>query len=92
MGEDHQLNSPREALDAGIATVYQGLAVVPLMPIWRNFFVVSERAEPPHELDQLGRHSAVIEEVQTEVADAAGGTFSKWWRRRLTRMGEPAAP
>jgi simple sugar transport system ATP-binding protein len=34
--------SPREALDKGIATVYQDLAVVPLMPVWRNFFLGSE--------------------------------------------------
>ncbi|MEV6006390.1 ATP-binding cassette domain-containing protein [Streptomyces sp. NPDC051976] len=34
--------SPREALDHGIATVYQDLAVVPLMPVWRNFFLGSE--------------------------------------------------
>ncbi|MBI5159829.1 MAG: sugar ABC transporter ATP-binding protein [Micrococcales bacterium] len=34
--------SPRDALDAGIATVYQDLAVVPLMPVWRNFFLGSE--------------------------------------------------
>ncbi|QIZ36529.1 sugar ABC transporter ATP-binding protein [Saccharopolyspora sp. ASAGF58] len=31
-----------EALEAGIATVYQDLAVVPLMPVWRNFFLGSE--------------------------------------------------
>ncbi|MFJ2114289.1 MULTISPECIES: ATP-binding cassette domain-containing protein [unclassified Streptomyces] len=36
------LGSPREALDRGIATVYQDLAVVPLMPVWRNFFLGSE--------------------------------------------------
>jgi simple sugar transport system ATP-binding protein len=35
-------SSPREALELGIATVYQDLAVVPLMPIWRNFFLGSE--------------------------------------------------
>ena len=34
--------SPREALDHGIATVYQDLAVVPLMEVWRNFFLGSE--------------------------------------------------
>ncbi len=34
--------SPREALDRGIATVYQDLAVVPLMEVWRNFFLGSE--------------------------------------------------
>jgi len=35
-------NSPREALERGIATVYQDLAVVPLMPVWRNFFLGNE--------------------------------------------------
>ncbi len=41
-GEERRLASPREALDLGIATVYQDLAVVPLMPVWRNFFLGSE--------------------------------------------------
>jgi simple sugar transport system ATP-binding protein len=41
-GEQVQFDSPREALDRGIATVYQDLAVVPLMPVWRNFFLGNE--------------------------------------------------
>ncbi|NGO80777.1 sugar ABC transporter ATP-binding protein [Streptomyces sp. YC504] len=41
-GEEVRLTKPREALDRGIATVYQDLAVVPLMPVWRNFFLGSE--------------------------------------------------
>ena len=41
-GEDGGSRSPREALALGIATVYQDLAVVPLMPVWRNFFLGSE--------------------------------------------------
>lgn len=41
-GQETTLGSPREALDRGIATVYQDLAVVPLMPVWRNFFLGSE--------------------------------------------------
>src|SRR5690606_27115685 len=41
-GKPRRFASPREALDAGIATVYQDLAVVPLMPVWRNFFLGSE--------------------------------------------------
>jgi len=41
-GEEVKLSSPRDALDRGIATVYQDLAVVPLMPVWRNFFLGSE--------------------------------------------------
>lgn len=35
-------NSPRDALDRGIATVYQDLAMIPLMSIARNFFLGSE--------------------------------------------------
>jgi simple sugar transport system ATP-binding protein len=42
MGQERKLTSPREALDSGIAAVYQDLAVVGLMPIWRNFFLGSE--------------------------------------------------
>ncbi len=34
--------SPRDAKEAGIATVFQDLATVPLMAIWRNFFLGSE--------------------------------------------------
>jgi simple sugar transport system ATP-binding protein len=41
-GQEVHFNSPREALDHGIATVYQDLAVVPLMPVWRNFFLGNE--------------------------------------------------
>jgi simple sugar transport system ATP-binding protein len=40
--EEQHLLSPRAALELGIATVYQDLAVVPLMPVWRNFFLGSE--------------------------------------------------
>jgi simple sugar transport system ATP-binding protein len=41
-GEPITLQSPRDALDRGVATVYQDLAVLPLMSISRNFFVGSE--------------------------------------------------
>jgi simple sugar transport system ATP-binding protein len=41
-GERVDLDSPRDALELGIATVYQDLAMIPLMSIWRNFFLGSE--------------------------------------------------
>jgi simple sugar transport system ATP-binding protein len=41
-GIERRMSGPRDALALGIATVYQDLAVVPLMPIWRNFFLGSE--------------------------------------------------
>jgi simple sugar transport system ATP-binding protein len=46
-GEPVKFNSPREALNHGIATVYQDLAVVPLMPVWRNFFLGNEVRKGP---------------------------------------------
>jgi simple sugar transport system ATP-binding protein len=41
-GKSMSLSSPRDALSRGIATVYQDLAMIPLMSIWRNFFLGSE--------------------------------------------------
>jgi simple sugar transport system ATP-binding protein len=41
-GKEVSFETPREALDHGIATVYQDLAMVPLMSVWRNFFLGSE--------------------------------------------------
>jgi simple sugar transport system ATP-binding protein len=48
-----RLNTPREALDLGIATVYQDLATVPLMPVWRNFFLGSEVTRGPWPVRRL---------------------------------------
>jgi simple sugar transport system ATP-binding protein len=42
-GKPVVLSSPRDALARGIATVYQDLAMVPLMSVWRNFHLGSER-------------------------------------------------
>ena len=41
-GKSIDFESPRDALDAGIATVYQDLAMIPLMSITRNFFMGRE--------------------------------------------------
>jgi simple sugar transport system ATP-binding protein len=41
-GDRVRFGSPREAKSRGIATVFQDLATVPLMSIWRNFFLGSE--------------------------------------------------
>jgi len=41
-GEEVHFQSPRDALDAGIATVFQDLATIPLMAISRNFFLGRE--------------------------------------------------
>ena len=41
-GAPVRFKSPREALDTGIATVYQDLALVPLISVARNFFMGRE--------------------------------------------------
>jgi simple sugar transport system ATP-binding protein len=48
-----RFSTPREALDKGIATVYQDLATVPLMPVWRNFFLGSEMTKGPWPVRRL---------------------------------------
>jgi simple sugar transport system ATP-binding protein len=41
-GKTVRFNGPREARAAGISVVFQDLATVPLMSVWRNFFLGSE--------------------------------------------------
>ena len=55
-GQEQHFSSPRSALALGIATVYQDLAVVPLMPVWRNFFLGSEITKGAGPLARLDTH------------------------------------
>ncbi|MFE3225461.1 ATP-binding cassette domain-containing protein [Nocardia sp. NPDC059228] len=57
-GQSMRLSSPRAALDLGIATVYQDLAVVPLMSVWRNFVLGSEPVKRYGPLELLDRGQA----------------------------------
>jgi simple sugar transport system ATP-binding protein len=41
-GERRMFNNPREAMEAGVATVYQDLAMIPLMSVTRNFWMGRE--------------------------------------------------
>jgi simple sugar transport system ATP-binding protein len=52
-GREATFESPRDARAHGIATVYQDLAMVPLMSIWRNFFLGEEPTRWPR--GPLGR-------------------------------------
>jgi simple sugar transport system ATP-binding protein len=85
-GTETTLASPREALDRGIATVYQDLAVVPLMPVWRNFFLGSEPTKgkgPFRRLDvsfmratthaQLRRMGINLRDVDQPIGTLSGG-------------------
>jgi simple sugar transport system ATP-binding protein len=51
-GASVRFRSPRQARAAGIATVWQDLAVAPLLSVWRNFFL---GAEPTRGMGPLRR-------------------------------------
>jgi len=64
-GEPTKFTSPAEALAKGIATVYQNLAVVPLMPVWRNFFLGQEvrKGSFPWSLDTAAMRATTVAEL-----------------------------
>jgi simple sugar transport system ATP-binding protein len=85
-GRPRRLSSPREALDLGIAAVYQTLALVPLLPVWRNFFLGSELEKgrgPLRRLDtaqmwastqdELHRMGIDLEDLDQPVGTLSGG-------------------
>jgi simple sugar transport system ATP-binding protein len=83
-GEEVAFESPREALEHGIATVHQDLALIPLMSIWRNFFLGSEPASgigPLKRIDvdrcrDVARESLGAMGINVRDADQPVGTLS----------------
>jgi simple sugar transport system ATP-binding protein len=65
-GKPMSFNSPKDALANGISTVYQDLAVVALMPVWRNFFLGQElrKKGPLKSLDSNAMRATTISELQ----------------------------
>jgi simple sugar transport system ATP-binding protein len=51
-------STPRDAQGAGIATVFQDLATVPLMSVWRNFFLGNEPTKGRGPLQRLDKRAA----------------------------------
>lgn len=81
-GEPTKFGSPRDALDRGIATVYQDLALAPLMPVWRNFFLGSEptragliRAKECKAIvvDELAKMGIDLRDPEQPVGTLSGG-------------------
>jgi simple sugar transport system ATP-binding protein len=64
-GRPVRFSSPRQARAAGVATVWQDLAVAPLLSVWRNFWLGAEPTRGPWPLRRLDRARA------REVAAAA---------------------
>ncbi|MGB3482861.1 MAG: ATP-binding cassette domain-containing protein [Mycobacterium sp.] len=65
-GDAVTFGSPKDALSKGIATVYQDLAVVSLMPVWRNFFLGQELRKKGllRSLDINGMRATTISELR----------------------------
>ncbi|WLW57616.1 ATP-binding cassette domain-containing protein [Streptomyces sp. YU58] len=85
-GEPVRFSTPREALDKGIATVYQDLAVVPLMPVWRNFFLGSEMTKGPWPIrrldieamkktadEELRNMGIILDDLEQPIGTLSGG-------------------
>ena len=85
-GKHMRFNSPREALAHGIATVYQDLAMVPLMSVWRNFFLGAEPKTgiwPFRQIDierakriskeEMGKMGIDIRDTEQSVGTLSGG-------------------
>jgi len=83
-GEEVHFTSPRDARAAGIATVYQDLAMVPLMSIWRNFFLGAEplKGFGPVQWFDAGKAKRIVRRELSEMGidirdpDQAVGTLS----------------
>jgi simple sugar transport system ATP-binding protein len=78
--------SPRDALAHGIATVYQDLAVVSLMEVWRNFFLGSEMSGSKFPLsglrikemrriadEELRKMGIVVKDINQPIGTLSGG-------------------
>jgi len=85
-GKEVSFNSPREALDQGIAAVYQDLAMVPLMSVWRNFFLgaeptkgtfpvrwVNKRWAKKTAKDEMAKMGIDIRDTEQAVGTLSGG-------------------
>ncbi len=85
-GQESTFGSPREALAHGIATVYQDLAVVGLMEVWRNFFLGSELVGSRMPLsglkiremrriadEELRKMGIVVKDMNQPIGNLSGG-------------------
>lgn len=85
-GQAVHFSSPREALGHGIATVYQDLAVVGLMEVWRNFFLGSElragnfplaplKSKEMKEIAdaELRKMGIVVKDIDQPIGELSGG-------------------
>ncbi len=82
-GQPVEFESPRDARGRGIATVYQDLALAPLMSVWRNFFLGAEPMAARVRMrsafmrqtakDELAKMGIDIRDIDQPVGTLSGG-------------------
>jgi simple sugar transport system ATP-binding protein len=90
-GRKVRFASPRDALGQGIATVYQDLAMIPLMSVWRNFFLGTEPTRgvgPFRNLNTSWAKQTVVDEmakmgIHIRDPEQRAGTLSGGERQSL---------
>ena len=83
-GQPMKFDRPRDSISAGIATVYQDLAMIPLMSVSRNFFMGNEpvrKVGPMKFFDHNKANEVTMEEmrkmgINLRGPDQAVGTLS----------------
>ena len=95
-GEEVHFGSPRDARAKGIATVFQDLAMVPLMSIWRNFFLGAEPQKgigPLHWFDAATAKRIVRKELsEMGIDSAAMNVLLALPRKKRTTRAASSAP
>ncbi len=87
-GKEMHFRSPRDASDAGIGTVYQDLAINPLMSVTRNFFMGRELKGPfgtlrMDEMNQIAHDEMLKIGIDFSDPTQAVGTMSGGQRQTL---------
>jgi simple sugar transport system ATP-binding protein len=81
-GEEATFADARHAIDCGIATVFQDLAMIPLMSVTRNFFLGREPKKGPFKLFDFSTANRITMEemarmgIRLREPDQAVGTLS----------------
>jgi simple sugar transport system ATP-binding protein len=91
-GEAVTFTNPRDARALGIATVFQDLATVPLMSVWRNFFLGNEptKGRGPLQRMDIKKAQAVMRDEMAKMGidvrdpNQAVGTLSGGERQALS--------
>jgi simple sugar transport system ATP-binding protein len=90
-GRPLRLDGPGDARRHGIATLFQELALIPLMSVWRNFFLGAEPTTgrgPLRRIDSARCRATALEEVrrlgiELDDADRPAGALSGGQRQAL---------